>query len=139
MSNYVDHFLWVSSNTKKKRENRKLFSQPIRFDLAAYKRFRMKTRGNESLINRSTPRLHDGYESALAIFVLICADYRLISCHHRKLYELCRKWYLNHFSMEKPYLIIQSHMWLLREQFLTWLATLNRLYWFCDDWKVATW
>lgn len=90
---------------KKKRENRELFSQSTRYDLVAYKKFRMKTCGDESLINRSTPRLHDTHDAALAIFMLICTDCRLVSCHHHKRYELCRKWYLNYFLMKKSYLI----------------------------------
>lgn len=113
-----------STNIKKKRENRELFSQSTRYDLVAYKKFRMKTCGDESLINRSTPRLHDTHDAALAIFMLICTDCRLVSCHHHKRYELCRKWYLNYFLMKKSYLITCVT---IRRQLLTWLVPLSRL------------
>lgn len=59
--------------------------QSTRFDL--YNKFR-KTCSDESLINRSTPRLYGTYDAAPAIFVLIVG---LVSCHHDERYKLRHK------------------------------------------------
>lgn len=71
-------------NTGKMRKPR--ITQSTRFDL--YNKFR-KTCNDESLINRSTPRLHDTYDiAAPAIFVLVVG---LVSCHHDEHYKLRHK------------------------------------------------
>jgi len=70
--------IFVDIGSVKKKKKITNYSAIDSIDLAAYKKFRMNTRGDESLINRSTPKLHDAHDAALTIFVLITDSYRVI-------------------------------------------------------------